>query len=70
MESRAVTEQVKGIIMGAQRCDAETAFDVLRGASQRQNRKLRAIAAEVVDRYASGDRQVVPDHAPGSRRNG
>lgn len=66
MESRAVIEQAKGIIMGAQHCDAEAAFDVLRRASQRENRKLRAIAAEVVDRYASGLRQAEADEPPGA----
>jgi len=50
MESRAVIEQAKGILMQSQGCDAEEAFDILRQASQHQNRKLRAIAAEIVDR--------------------
>ena len=51
MESRAVIEQAKGILMAAQRCDPDAAFDILVRASQNQNRKLRAIAAEIVDRY-------------------
>lgn len=51
MESRAVIEQAKGILIAAQRCTAEEAFDILRRASQSQNRKLRAIAIEIVERH-------------------
>ena len=51
MESRAVIEQTKGILMAAQRCSPDAAFDILVRASQNQNRKLRAIASEIVDRY-------------------
>lgn len=52
MESRAVIEQAKGILMAAQRCSADEAFDILVRASQNQNRKLRAIATEIVERYS------------------
>ena len=55
MESRAVIEQAKGILMAAQRCGPEAAFDILVRASQRQNRKLRAIASDIVERYARGE---------------
>ena len=51
MESRAVIEQAKGILMAAQRCSADAAFNILVRASQNQNRKLRAIATEIVERY-------------------
>ena len=53
MESRAVIEQAKGILMGAQRCSADAAFGILVRASQNQNRKLRAIATEIVERYTA-----------------
>ncbi|WP_347058789.1 GAF and ANTAR domain-containing protein [Blastococcus sp. HT6-30] len=49
MESRAVIEQAKGVLMAQQQIDAEQAFEVLRQASQRYNRKLRDIAAGIVD---------------------
>ncbi len=52
MESRAVIEQAKGILMATQRCSPDAAFEILVRASQNQNRKLRAIASEIVDRYA------------------
>ena len=48
MRSRAVIEQAKGIMMGAQRCSADEAFQILVRASQRENRKLREIAEELV----------------------
>ena len=48
MESRAVIEQAKGILMAQRGIDEEQAFDTLRDASQRYNRKLRDIAAGIV----------------------
>ncbi|WP_233517768.1 GAF and ANTAR domain-containing protein [Geodermatophilus marinus] len=48
MESRAVIEQAKGVLMAQRRVDADQAFDILRAASQRANRKLRDVAAGVV----------------------
>jgi GAF domain-containing protein len=56
MESRAVIEQAKGVLMAVQRCSAEDAFNILVRASQNQNRKLRAIAAEIVERHSAGKR--------------
>jgi GAF domain-containing protein len=50
MESRAVIEQAKGILMAQSRLSADDAFDLLVRASQRENRKLREIAAEIVAR--------------------
>lgn len=49
MQSRATIEQAKGILMAQRRCDATEAFDILSGASQRANRKLRDIAQAIVD---------------------
>jgi GAF domain-containing protein len=50
MESRAVIDQAKGIIMGERRCTAEEAFAILSKVSQDSNRKLRDVAAALVDR--------------------
>jgi GAF domain-containing protein len=50
MESRAVIEQAKGIIMGERRCTADEAFTLLSKVSQDSNRKLRDVAAALVDR--------------------
>jgi AmiR/NasT family two-component response regulator len=54
MESRAAIEQAKGILMARQHCTADDAFDILRRASQRENRKLRDIADEMVRRAQQG----------------
>jgi AmiR/NasT family two-component response regulator len=53
MESRAVIEQAKGIVMGERRCTAEEAFAVLVKVSQDSNRKLRDVAAALVERAAN-----------------
>lgn len=50
--SRDLIGQAKGILMAHQGIDAEAAFDLLRKASQAQNRKLRDIARMVVERRA------------------
>jgi GAF domain-containing protein len=55
MKSRATIEQAKGILMAAQRCSADEAFEVLTRASQRENRKLREIAEEIVARATARD---------------
>jgi GAF domain-containing protein len=57
MESRAVIEQAKGIIMGSRRCSADEAFAVLTKLSQDTNRKLRDVATALVARAA-------PDNQP------
>jgi GAF domain-containing protein len=59
MQSRAVIEQAKGILMGAQGCSADEAFQILVRVSQRENRKLREIAEELVSRaqQAGSDRR-------------
>jgi GAF domain-containing protein len=54
MEHRAEIEQAKGILMATQKCTADEAFDLLRRASQRENRKLRDVAAELVARTIGG----------------
>jgi len=48
LTSRSVIDQAIGIIMGQNRCDADTAFGVLRTASQNRNAKLRIVAAEII----------------------
>jgi GAF domain-containing protein len=50
MQSRAVIEQAKGIIMGEHRCDADEAFNILVGLSQHGHRKLRDVAKTLVER--------------------
>ena len=58
MQSRAVIEQAKGILMArSPQLDADEAFDLLRKASQRENVKLREIAQRIVDRRQGEDRR-------------
>lgn len=47
LESRIVIEQAKGLLMAGGRTGAE-AFEILKRASQRENRKVRDVAADVV----------------------
>ena len=54
MRSRAVIEQAKGILMARSNLDVDEAFDMLRRASQRENRKLRDVAADLVERTQKG----------------
>ncbi|MFL6095298.1 MAG: GAF and ANTAR domain-containing protein [Blastococcus sp.] len=49
MQSRAVIEQAKGVLMAQRHIDADQAFEILREASQRYNRKLRDIATGIVE---------------------
>jgi GAF domain-containing protein len=48
MATRSIIDQAIGILMGQQRCNATTAFDLLRQASQHRNRKLRNIATDII----------------------
>jgi GAF domain-containing protein len=54
MQSRAMIEQAKGIIMATLHCDADTAFAELIRASQNSNRKLREVAQALVDSTMKG----------------
>jgi len=49
MQSRAVIEQAKGVLLARLHCNPEEAFQDLAKQSQRTNRKLRDVAAEVVE---------------------
>ena len=48
LSSRAVIERAKGALMATQGVDEEQAFALLRERSQRSNRKLRDVAADVL----------------------
>jgi GAF domain-containing protein len=49
MQTRAVIEQAKGILMRDRRCSADEAFRMLTHASNLSNRKLRDIATSIVE---------------------
>ena len=48
LESQPVIEQAKGILMARSHCSPDDAFEMLRRASMRMNRKLRDVAADIV----------------------
>ncbi|MGI8807731.1 MAG: ANTAR domain-containing protein [Acidimicrobiales bacterium] len=50
LENRDIIGQAKGLIMAAEGLSSDQAFDVLRRASQRANRKLYDVAREMVER--------------------
>jgi hypothetical protein len=54
--ARAVTDQAKGILMHALKCDAEEALRHLRRESQRRHVKVTEIAAQVIATHAAGER--------------
>jgi len=53
--SRAVIDQAKGIVMLTRACTADEAFALLVRMSNSGNRRLRDIAADVVDRASRGE---------------
>jgi GAF domain-containing protein len=58
LTSRAVIEQAKGIMMARHRCGAEEAFELLRRASNETNRKLRDVAADLIDDVDGGESEA------------
>jgi AmiR/NasT family two-component response regulator len=50
LESLPAIEQAKGVLIAEQGYSDEEAFDVLRVASMRENRKVRDLAADLVHR--------------------
>ena len=49
LPNRFVIERAKGVVMGSLGCDVDEAFAELRRESQRTNRPLRDVAAEVAE---------------------
>lgn len=56
LESRAVIDQAKGILMREHHCSADAAFDELVRRSNAGNRRLREIAQDIVDDVQRGPR--------------
>ena len=65
LASRSVIDQAIGILMVQDRCGQPEAFARLRRASQRQNRKLRDIAADVVEAVGGGNDAAAAFNEPG-----
>lgn len=60
LESRATIDYAIGILMSAGGRSPDDAFQMLVRASQRENRKLREIAAEIVERAQGARRSADP----------
>lgn len=61
--SRSVIDKAVGIVMAQNRCSADTAFDLLRQASQHRNVKLSKVAADIVTAAdGTAGRTAAPDH--------
>ncbi|HEX8003035.1 MAG TPA: GAF and ANTAR domain-containing protein [Mycobacteriales bacterium] len=54
LESRAIIEQAKGVLMAQRDCSTEEAFEMLKRASQRENVKLRDVAQRIVSSVSAG----------------
>lgn len=50
LASRDLIGTAKGLLMAREECTREEAFDILRRASQRENRRIRDMAEEIVSR--------------------
>jgi AmiR/NasT family two-component response regulator len=59
LESQPVIEQAKGVLMARSHCSPDEAFEMLRRASMRMNRKLREVAADIVHATVA---QAEPHH--------
>jgi GAF domain-containing protein len=55
METRPVIEQAKGILMAQSNVGPDEAFELLKRASQRENRKLHDVARDLTSRYPAAD---------------
>lgn len=51
LASQPVIDQVKGMLMARHGCTADDAFQLLREASMRENRKVRDIACAIVEAF-------------------
>jgi GAF domain-containing protein len=69
MKNRAVIEQAKGILIGAQGIDEDEAFGLLVRASQRENIKLRDIARRIVANAIARHRATATEPEVGSNHD-
>jgi len=64
LATRAVIDQALGVVMAEQHCDHDAAFAILRTTSQNQNRKLRDVAAGIVESVAGAVPPPTPFNDP------
>ncbi|MFE5919077.1 GAF and ANTAR domain-containing protein [Streptomyces sp. NPDC056468] len=63
VQTRSVSDQALGLIMGQRPCTAQKAFDILRSASQHRNIKLRDLCTEMITNL-TGPPPPQPNCAP------
>jgi GAF domain-containing protein len=65
LEHRWLIEQAKGVLMGREQVDAQTAFERLRGAARSSTRRLADVAKDVTDgqRLPTNRRQLAKARA-------
>ncbi len=64
MASRSTIDQALGVLMAQNRCSRDAAFGILRRASQNRNRKLRDVAAAVIERFTGHPVAEPPPFTP------
>jgi hypothetical protein len=68
LASRSTIDQAIGVLMTQNRCTPDTAFGILRRASQNRNVKLRDVAATIVERFTGHPAADPPPFASPARR--
>jgi hypothetical protein len=67
LASRSTIDQAIGVLMTQNRCTPDTAFGILRRASQNRNIKLRDVAATIIERFTGHPPADPPQFAPARR---
>ena len=65
LASRSTIDQALGVLMAQNQCSRDTAFGILRRASQNRNVKVRDVAATIIERFTG---HPVADPPPFQRR--
>lgn len=60
LQSRSVIDQAIGVLMAQQKCDSDTAFGLLRTHSQNNNKRLRDVARELIERQTGKPLSAMP----------
>ena len=68
LASRSTIDQALGVLMAQNQCTRETAFGILRRASQNRNVKLRDVAATIIERFTGHPAAHPPPFQPPIRR--
>jgi GAF domain-containing protein len=61
LETRGVIDQAKGILMAQENISADEAFEVLKRASQRANRRIHDLASEIVGSRGRRSKDLAAD---------